>query len=79
MKQSRWCVCGLVANSQIILLSYFYDHDKHAWPDKTTPLLWNTWSMALSAMTVKCEWFIYLFIYDYDYNRPLSSRWVSFP
>ena len=35
--------------------------DQHAWPNKTTPLLWSAWSMALSAMTIESEWFIYLF------------------
>ena len=33
--------------------------DQHAWPNKPTPLS-NAWSMALSAMMVKCEVFIYL-------------------
>ena len=33
--------------------------DQHAWPDVTTPLLQNAWSMALSAMTVELEQFIY--------------------
>ena len=36
--------------------------NQHAQPDRTTPLQ-STWSMVLSAMTVECKEFIYLFIY----------------
>ena len=35
--------------------------DQHARPNRTTPLQ-SVWSMALSAMMVECEPFIYLFI-----------------
>ena len=31
-------------------------------PNRTIPIQ-STWSMALSAMTVECEWFVYLFIH----------------
>ena len=40
--------------------SYCIPMDQHAWPDKSAPLLRNVWSMALSAMMVECEQFIYL-------------------
>ena len=42
--------------------SYCTPTNQHAWPDKTTPNLQSAWSMALSAMTIECEWFIYFFI-----------------
>ena len=41
--------------------------DNHAWPDNTTPVLQSAWSMALSAMTIECERFIYLFTYSFIY------------
>ena len=36
--------------------------DEHAWPDKATPLLLSAWSMALSAMTIEYELFIYIHV-----------------
>ena len=51
-----WCQFGIGENSYCILTNQL------AWPDKTAPLLQSTWSMALSAMMVECERFIYLFI-----------------
>ena len=41
--------------------SYCTPTNQHAWPDKTTPLLWSVWSSALSTMTVECKRFIYQF------------------
>ena len=41
--------------------NYCTSTDQHAWPDKAA-LLQSVWSMALHAMTVECEQFIYLFI-----------------
>ena len=37
--------------------------DQHAWPNRTTPLQ-SVWSMALSAVMVEYEQFIYLFIHN---------------
>ena len=41
-------------------IKFYMTMDQHARPNRTTPLQ-SVWSMALSAMMVECEQFIYLF------------------
>ena len=58
--------------------SYCIPTYQHAWLDKSTPLVWSAWSMALSAMMVECERFIYYYYYYYfGVHVCLLGYWVT--
>ena len=57
--------------------------DQHARPDRTTPLQ-SVWSMALSAMTVECEWFFFFIYLPTTYwtvalKLPQALQWYKHP